>query len=325
MKLAATLQEGVSMAGICEGRVVIVTGAGRGIGRSHALEFARQGAKLVVNDLGAEVDGTGGSSGPTGEVVDQIRALGGEAVANGDDVSRADGAKQIIASALEAFGGFDVLVNNAGILRDRMLVNLAEDDWDAVIRVHLKGTYLMSHFAANHWRQRSKEGHDNDARIVNTSSPSGLTGNVGQSNYGAAKAAIAAFTIITAAELERYGVTVNAVSPSARTRMTAGGQMDKVTVDEGEWDPFGPDNIAPIVAWLGSTQSAGITGRVFGVAGGRVAVLEGWRDGPSLDQGRRWATDEVGQVLPDLVAESVPPQIHGGRPHQSKALQAESA
>ena len=313
------------MARICEGRIVIVTGAGRGIGRSHALEFARQGAKVVVNDLGAEVDGTGGSSGPTGEVVEQIRSLGGEAVANGDDVSRAEGAERIIDTAVEAFGGLDVLVNNAGILRDRMLVNLAEDDWDAVIRVHLKGTYLMSHFAANYWRERAKDGSHNDARIINTSSPSGLTGNVGQSNYGAAKAAIAAFTIITAAELGRYGVTVNAVSPSARTRMTQGGQMDKVTVGEGEWDPFGPDNIAPIVVWLASRESAGITGRVFGVAGGRVSVLEGWRDGPSLDRGRQWATDEVGEVLPQLVEDSVPPQVHGGRPHQSKALQAESA
>jgi NAD(P)-dependent dehydrogenase (short-subunit alcohol dehydrogenase family) len=182
----------------------------------------------------------------------------------------------------------------------------------------------MSHVAANYWRRRSKDDVENDARIINTSSPSGLTGNVGQSNYGAAKAAIAAFTIITAAELGRYGVTVNAVSPSARTRMTQGGQMDKVTVAEGEWDPYGPDNIAPIVVWLGSRRSADITGRVFGVAGGRVAVLEGWHDGPSLDKGQQWATDEVGDELPRLVAESTPPHVHGGRPHQSKRL-AESA
>jgi NAD(P)-dependent dehydrogenase (short-subunit alcohol dehydrogenase family) len=313
------------MARICEGRVVVVTGAGRGIGRSHALEFARQGAKVVVNDLGAEVDGTGGSSGPTGEVVDEIRSLGGEAVANGDDVSDAAGAQRIIAAAVDTFGGLDVLVNNAGILRDRMLVNLAEDDWDAVIRVHLKGTYLMSHHAANYWRQRTKDGLENDARIINTSSPSGLTGNVGQSNYGAAKAAIAGFSLIIAAELARYGVTVNAVSPSARTRMTQGGQMDKVTVGEGEWDPYGPDNIAPLVVWLGSRESAGITGRVFGVAGGRVAVLEGWSDGPSVDKGRQWTTDEVGAELPGLVADSVPPRVLGGRPHQSKVLQAGSA
>jgi NAD(P)-dependent dehydrogenase (short-subunit alcohol dehydrogenase family) len=313
------------MPGICEGRVVIVTGAGRGIGRSHALELARQGAKVVVNDLGAEVDGTGGSSGPTGEVVEQIRSLGGEAVANGDDVSHADGAKRIVDDALQAFGRLDVLVNNAGILRDRMLVNLEEDDWDAVIRVHLKGTYLMSRAAAGHWRQRAKDGADNDARIINTSSPSGLTGNVGQSNYGAAKAAIAAFTLITAAELGRYGVTVNAVSPSARTRMTQGGQMDKVTVADGEWDPLGPDNIAPIVTWLASTGSADITGRVFGVAGGRVAVLEGWSDGPSVDKGRQWSTAEVGEELPGLVAGAAPAKVHGGRPHQSRSLQAEPA
>jgi NAD(P)-dependent dehydrogenase (short-subunit alcohol dehydrogenase family) len=313
------------VAGICEGRVVIVTGAGRGIGRSHALEFAHQGAKVVVNDLGAEVDGTGGSSGPTSEVVEEIRAFGGEAVANGDDVAQAEGAQRIVAAALDSFGRLDVLVNNAGILRDRMLVNLEEDDWDAVLRVHLRGTYLMSRAAARHWRQQAKQGVENDARIVNTSSPSGLTGNVGQSNYGAAKAAIAAFTIITAAELERYGVTVNAVSPSARTRMTKGGQMDTLTVAEGEWDPFGPDNIAPVVVWLGSQASAGTTGRVFGGAGGRVAVLEGWSDGPSLDRGRRWTTEEVGEAVPGLVAGSVAPHVHGGRPHLSTALQAESS
>jgi NAD(P)-dependent dehydrogenase (short-subunit alcohol dehydrogenase family) len=208
------------MSGICEGRVVVVTGGGRGIGRGHALEFARQGAKVVVNDLGAAVDGTGTSEGPAGEVVDAIRAMGGEAVASGDDVADVDGASRIIRTAVDAFGGLDVVVNNAGILRDRMLVNMTADEWDAVIRVHLRGTYAMTHAAVEYWRERNKAGQENDARVINTSSSSGIYGNVGQTNYGAAKAGIAAFTIIASMEVARYGVTVNAIAPSALTRMT---------------------------------------------------------------------------------------------------------
>jgi len=208
------------MTGICDGRVVIVTGAGRGIGRGHALEFARQGAKVVVNDLGGTMDGTGSDAGPAQQVVDEIRAAGGEAVASGDNVADWKGAERLVRTAIETYGRLDVLVNNAGILRDRMLVNMTEDEWDAVINVHLKGTFGPAHFAAEHWRERSKAGEEVDGRLINTSSTSGIFGNVGQTNYGAAKAGIASFTIIAAQELARYGVTVNAIAPGARTRLT---------------------------------------------------------------------------------------------------------
>jgi NAD(P)-dependent dehydrogenase (short-subunit alcohol dehydrogenase family) len=302
------------LAKLCEGRVVIVTGAGRGIGRAHALAFAGEGANLVVNDLGADVDGTGGSVGPASEVVEHIRSLGGEAIANGDDVSSPEGAKRLIQSAIDTFGGLDVVVNNAGILRDRMVINMSSEDWDSVMAVHLRSTFLTTHHAANYWRGRVKEGLSNDARIVNTSSPSGLFGNVGQSNYGAAKAGIAAFTIITAAELGRYGVTVNAVSPAARTRMTEGGRIGGMTFGRNEFDPFASDNIAPLVVWLGSPEAASVTGRVFGVVGGRITVLEGWREGPSADKGQRWEPEELATVVPDLLERAETREVLPGRP-----------
>jgi NAD(P)-dependent dehydrogenase (short-subunit alcohol dehydrogenase family) len=265
------------MSGICDGRVAVITGAARGIGRAHALAFAAEGAKVVVNDLGAEVDGRGSSGGPAGEVVDAIRDMGGEAVANGDDVSDWDGAGRLIETAVDTFGGIDVLVNNAGILRDRMLVNMSEDEWDAVVKVHLKGTFAPLRWAAAHWRERAKAGKSNDARIINTSSGSGLYGNPGQLNYGAAKAGIASMTDIAAKELGRYGVTVNAIAPAALTRMTENlgfGQAAR-DVEPGTFDAFAPENISPLVVWLGSAESAGVTGRVFNVAGGRVSVAEG--------------------------------------------------
>ncbi len=294
--------------GICEGRIVVVTGAGRGIGREHALEFARQGAKLVVNDLGAEVDGSGSSEGPAGETVEAIRGMGGEAVANGDDVSDLDGAARIVQTAIDTYGGIDVLVNNAGILRDRMLVNMSPEEWDAVIRVHLRGTYAPTHAAVQYWRDRSKAGDDVDARIINTSSPSGIYGNVGQTNYGAAKAGIAAFTVIAAMELGRYGITVNAIAPSALTRMTEnlGFGQRAAEVPPGQFDPTAPDNIAPLVVWLGSAESSGITGRVFNVAGARISVAEGWVAGPGVDQDHRWDPADLGGVIPDLVAKAAP-------------------
>jgi NAD(P)-dependent dehydrogenase (short-subunit alcohol dehydrogenase family) len=269
------------VAKLCEGRVVIVTGAGRGIGREHALMLANHGAKVVVNDLGAEVDGSGGSTGPAGEVVDEIRGMGGEAVANGDDVSDFDGAKKLIDTAIESFGDLHAVVNNAGILRDRMLVNMSEAEWDAVIKVHLKGTAGPSHFAAAHWREQSKAGNAVDGRIINTSSPSGIYGNVGQTNYGAAKAGIASFTIIAAMELARYGVTVNAIAPAALTRMTENLGMGAATDEMKE--QMSPRWIAPIVTWLASPESAGVTGRVFDVSGQALSVSEGWHRGPTVD------------------------------------------
>ena len=303
------------MAGINEGRVVVITGAGRGIGRAHAIEFASQGAKIVVNDLGAEVDGSGRSEGPAGEVVDEIKAMGGEAVANGDDVSDVEGAQRLIATAIDTFGGLDVLVNNAGILRDRMLVNMTVDEWDAVIRVHLRGTFAPMRAAVEFWRNRTKAGETNDARIINTTSPSGIYGNVGQTNYGAAKAGIAAFTVIGALELARYGITVNALSPSARTRMiTPGGQERMAAPSEGDkFDTYSPENIAPLCAWLASPFSAGVTGRVFNVSGGRISVLEGWVEGPTVDKGDRWDPAELTDILPDLVAQARPnTNLRGG-------------
>jgi NAD(P)-dependent dehydrogenase (short-subunit alcohol dehydrogenase family) len=298
---------------LCDGRVVVISGAGRGIGREHALEFARQGADVVVNDLGAEVDGTGASIGPAQEVAEQIRALGRRAVVNGDDVADEAGAERLINAALDEFGRLDVLVNNAGILRDRMLVNMTFAEWDDVIRVHLRGTFGPSHFAAAYWRERAKAGEAVDARIINTTSPSGIYGNAGQTNYGAAKAGIASFTIIAAMELARYGVTVNAIAPGAATRMTiplrAGGRAEPAA---GEFDPSDPANIAPLVVWLGSAEAAGITGRVFNVRGGAISVAEGWRRGPAADHDRRWDPAEIGAVVRALVADAAPnPNMRG--------------
>jgi len=292
---------------ICEGRVAVVTGGGRGIGRGHALELARQGARVVVNDVGAEVDGAGSSASAAEQVVDEITAAGGLAVASHDDISGSTGADRLINTALEAFGDLHAVVNNAGILRDRMVVNISDDDWDAVMAVHLKGTFLTTRAAARLWREQSKGGAPADARVINTSSVSGLFGNVGQSNYGAAKAGIAAFTIIASMELARYGITVNAVSPSARTRMiTPRGQERMAAPSDTGFDVYAPDNIAPLVAWLASPLSAAITGRVFNVHGGRISVLEGWHEGPTIDKGARWEPGELTAVVPDLVARAAP-------------------
>jgi NAD(P)-dependent dehydrogenase (short-subunit alcohol dehydrogenase family) len=289
--------------GICDDRVAIVTGAGRGIGREHALLLAAQGAKVVVNDIGGSVDGSGSDVGPAQQVVDEITAESGQAVANTDDVSEWAGAEKLIGAAVEAFGKLDVLINNAGILRDRMLVNMTEAEWDAVIKVHLKGTFAPSHFAANHWRERSKAGDQVDARIINTSSPSGIYGNVGQTNYGAAKAGIASFTIIAAKELARYGVTVNAIAPAALTRMTEDlgmGQLD----DEAK-EQMSPKHIAPIVCWLASPLSAGVTGRIFDVSGRMLSVSEGWHRGPTIDHPDD-DPEVLGHAVADLVAQARP-------------------
>jgi NAD(P)-dependent dehydrogenase (short-subunit alcohol dehydrogenase family) len=294
--------------GICDGRVVIVTGAGRGIGRGHALEFARQGAKVVVNDLGAELDGSGGSTGPAGEVVDTIRAAGGEAVANGDDVADWEGASRLVQTALDAFGRLDVLVNNAGFLRDRMIVSTSEEEWDAVIRVHLKGHFAPTRFAAAYWREQQKAGAPVDGRVVNTSSGAGLMGSVGQGTYSAAKAGIAALTLVEAAELGRYGVTANAIAPAARTRMTEAVFAETMAKpDDDAFDVMAPENVAPLVVWLGSAESAGVTGRVFEVEGGMVSVADGWQHGPKVDRGARWDPAALGPVVRDLLAQAPPP------------------
>jgi NAD(P)-dependent dehydrogenase (short-subunit alcohol dehydrogenase family) len=265
---------------LCEGRIAVITGAGRGIGREHALSLARHGAKVVVNDLGGNVDGTGDDVTPAQQVVEEIRAGGGEAVANGDDVSSWEGAQALINAAVETFGDLHVVVNNAGILRDRMLTNMTEDEWDAVIKVHLKGTFAPSRWAAAYWREQVKAGRVVDARIINTTSVSGIYGNPGQTNYGAAKAAIASFTNIAALELARYGVTVNAVAPVALTRMTEG--LGPAPETEEERDLRSPRWIAPIVTWLASVESSGVTGRVFEAAGNMLAIAEGWHRGPQV-------------------------------------------
>jgi NAD(P)-dependent dehydrogenase (short-subunit alcohol dehydrogenase family) len=296
------------MAGICAGRVVIVTGSGRGIGRAHALELARQGARVVVNDLGCELDGTGGGSGPAGEVVEEIRAGGGEAVANGDDVADFDGAGRLVQTALDAFGRLDAVVNNAGFVRDRMFANTAEDEWDAVVRVHLKGHFCVGRHAAAHWRDQAKAGAPVDARIINTSSGAGILGSVGQAAYSAAKAGIATLTLVQAAELGRYGVTANALCPAARTRMTEGVFTEMMAaVDEGQFDAMAPENIAPLVAWLASTESAAVTGRMFEVEGGKVGIATGWQHGPTRDKGARWEPEELGPVVAELLAAAPEP------------------
>ncbi len=296
------------MAGICQGRVAIVTGAGRGIGREHALEFARQGAKVVVNDLGVSGDGQGSDVGPAQQVVDEIQALGAEAIANTDDVASFEGGARIVKSALDRFGGLDVVVNNAGFVRDRMFVSTSEEEWDAVLRVHLKGHFCVTRHAVAWWRDQSKAGRQPAGRIINTSSGAGLQGSVGQSAYSAAKGGIAALTLVQAAELGRYGVTSNAIAPSARTRMTENVFKDMMQQPESGFDAMSPANISPLVVWLGSSGSSEISGRVFEVEGGKLSVADGWRSGPAIDRGGRWNPAEIGDAVRELIAKSVPPQ-----------------
>jgi NAD(P)-dependent dehydrogenase (short-subunit alcohol dehydrogenase family) len=294
------------MSGICEGRVVIVTGAGRGIGRAHALEFAKQGAKVVVNDLGSAADGSGSAAGPAAEVVETIRAAGGTALANADDIADWEGARRRVGAAIAAFGRLDVLVNNAGFTRDRMVVGASEEEWDAVIRVHLKGHFAPTRHAAAYWRERVKSGEKVDARIINTSSGAGLLGSVGQGAYSAAKAGIAALTLVEAAELGRYGVTANAIAPAARTRMTEAVFADMMKRPETGFDVMAPENVSPLVVWLGSEESRDVNGRVFEVSGGVISVAEGWREGPKVDRGARWEPREIGPAVRDLLARSTP-------------------
>jgi NAD(P)-dependent dehydrogenase (short-subunit alcohol dehydrogenase family) len=297
--------------GLHDGRVVIVTGAAGGIGREHALEFARQGASVVVNDVG-----------PVDDVLAEVKELGGQAVGNNDDVSDWEGAGRLVRTALDTFGELHVLVNNAGILRDKMFVNMDVGMWDAVMRVHLRGTFCPTRHAVDHWRTQYKAGTPvPHPRVINTSSPSGLYGNVGQANYGAAKAALAGFTVILADELARLGITVNAIAPSALTQMTEGldeyvRKMTEIKERTG-FDAGSPANISPIVVWLASPQAQDVTGRVFNVKGGLLSVAETWVAGPAVEKLERWDPAELGAVVPDLVARARPNSDGSGSPRRS--------
>jgi len=298
--------------GLLDGRVVIVTGAGGGIGRAHALAFAAEGARVVVNDIGVGLDGSpaGGGSAAQG-VVDEITAAGGEAVTSGANVADWGQAEGLIQTAVDSFGGLDVLVNNAGIVRDRMFANTSEEEFDAVTAVHLKGHFATMRHAAAYWRGLIKDGNASpdslDARIINTSSGAGLQGSVGQANYSAAKAGIAALTLVAAAEMGRYGVTVNAIAPSARTRMTETVFAEMMSTQDAAFDAMAPENVSPLVVWLGSVESRDVTGRMFEVEGGIVRVAEGWAHGPQIDKGARWDPAELGPVVADLLGKARPP------------------
>jgi NAD(P)-dependent dehydrogenase (short-subunit alcohol dehydrogenase family) len=293
--------------GALDGRVAIITGAGRGIGREHALLFAAEGAKVVVNDLGGAMDGTGDDRTPAEQVVDEIKAMGGEAVANADNVGDWEGGQRLIKTAIEAFGDLHVLVNNAGILRDRVLVNMTEEEWDSVINVHLKGHFVPMRFAATYWREQTKAGKTVKASVINTSSTSGLLGNPGQANYGAAKAGIGALTVITAQELTRYGVRVNGIAPAARTRLTEStpglGDIVKPPEDPGRFDIWDPANVSPLVAWL-ATENCPANGKMFFVQGGSVKIMTGWTMGEGVDRSDRWTVEELDRELGKLIDSS---------------------
>ena len=298
--------------GICDGRGVGITGAGRGLGRAHALAFAAEGAKVVVNDLGASLQGEGIDLSPAQEVVNEITAAGGEAIVNGDDISDWDGAGSLIQSAIDTFGGLDTVVTNAGIVRDRMFVNMTVDDWDAVIRVHLRGTFCPVKRAVEYWRAESKADRQRAGRIVTTSSGAGLMGSIAQTNYATAKAGIATFTVNIAAELGRIGVTANSIAPSARSRMTEEAFADMMAPVESGFDAMDPANISPIVVWLGSEQSGHVTGRVFECAGGELSVVDGWQHGTPVDKGDRWDPAELGPIVDQLIAEApAPAPVYG--------------
>ena len=282
--------------GALEGRVAIVTGAGRGIGREHALLLAQEGARVVVNDLGGAMDGTGGDVTPAQQVVQEIEAMGGQAIANGDDVADWEGGQRLVNAAVDAFGDLHVLVNNAGILRDRVLVNMTEEEWDAVVKVHLKGHFVPTRWAATYWREQSKAGKDVKASVILTSSTSGLLGNPGQTNYGAAKAGIAAFTIISAQELTRYGVRSNCIAPAARTRLTEAtpglSEMVKQPDDEGAFDVWAPGNVSPLVAWL-AKEDCPANGKTFFTQGGTVRLFQPWTMTDQIERNERWTVADL--------------------------------
>lgn len=297
--------------GICDDTVVIVTGAGRGLGKAHALAFAAAGAAVVVNDVGASLAGDGYDQGPAAEVAAEIIGNGGRALANTDDVSDWDGAGRLIARAIETFGRLDALVCNAGIVLDRMIVNMSVDEWDAVMRVHLRGMFCPVRHAVDHWRALAKAGAPAQARIVTTSSGAGLFGSVSQGNYSAAKAGIASFTIVAAAELQRYGILVNGIAPSARSRMTEEAFADMMRAPQSGFDAMDPANVSPLVVWLGSA-GCDVTGRMFEIAGGQLSVADGWQHGAVFDKGQRYEPDEIGAIVADLVREApAPTPVYG--------------
>lgn len=297
------------MPGICENRVVIVTGAGGGLGRAYALALAAEGARVVVNDLGVGTHGEASQTvGAAQAVVDQIVAQGGQAVANTDDVTEVEGGQRMVQTALDAFGDLHAVVNNAGFVRDRMFVSCTPEEWDAVLRVHLRGHFCTSRAAVDYWRAKQKRGLNPDARIINTSSGAGLQGSIGQSAYSAAKGGIASLTLVQAGELGRYGITANALAPAARTRMTETAFAESMKAPEDGFDANDPANVAPTVVWLASDQSAEVTGQVFELKGGLIMLSEGWRNGPGVNQGRRWSPSEVGPVVADLLARRTPAQ-----------------
>ena len=297
--------------GICDGRVVIVTGAGRGLGRAHALAFAAEGAAVVVNDVGASLTGEGEDLTPAAEVVAEIEAAGGRAIVNADDVSDWDAAGRMVQQAIDHFGRLDTLVCNAGIVRDRMIVNMSVDEWDAVMRVHLRGMFCPVRHAVDYWRGMSKAGTPVDARVVTTSSGAGLFGSVSQANYSAAKAGIAAFTIVSAAELGRYNIAINGIAPSARSRMTEEAFAEMMKRPDSGFDAMDPANVSPVVVWLGSAQ-CNVTGRMFETAGGQLSVADGWQHGAVFDKGQRYEPAEVGAVVADLVREApAPAAVYG--------------
>lgn len=281
---------------ICAGRTVIITGAGGGLGRAYALAFAAEGANVVVNDI---------RQAAAEDVVGEIRAAGGQAIANADDITTLATAQRIVDAALAAFGEVHVLVNNAGILRDRMFLSLSEEDWDLVMQVHLKGHFCLANILARRWRDQAKAGQPVDARIINTSSGAGLQGSVGQSNYSAAKGGVAALTLVQAAELARYGITANALAPAARTAMTESAMAEVVKKPEdGSFDLWAAENVAPLVVWLGSAQSRHVTGQVFESQGGRISLGDGWRTGVTRDKGARWLPEEIGAAVDAILAEA---------------------
>ena len=294
--------------GICENRTVIITGAARGLGRAYALAFAAEGANVVVNDIGASLGGEGRDTSAADAVVAEIKAAGGQAIANYEDITDGDAAKRSVEAAVEAFGDLHVVVNNAGIVRDRMFVSATVDEWDATMHVHLRGHFCLSRHAVDYWRGQQKAGKTVDARIINTTSGAGLQGSIAQAAYSTAKGGIAALTLVQAAELGRYGITANALAPAARTRMTEQAFSDKMATETQAFDAMDPANVAPAVVWLSSSQSAHVTGCVFELEGGKIMIEDGWREGPVVDKGERWAPADVGAAVDTLIASRVAPR-----------------